>query len=200
MILRRLKSHGLYLIFLSMLTLMFLAEKSFLLVPFMQYGFIILYALSLLLTLLITVLFGNKDKPFHQQYYQSYQKTVFIFTCIVVVAFWIASIYATFMMFQAKNQIYLIFMWLATVINTFGLWYHRKVVINYEKNNLEIAYEIITFLVTLLLIVITIVVTYNYPHMMIYRFLISLVITIIYSVGVIFAPKQIKGELLNENL
>lgn len=98
------------LIMILNIILLTLAEKAFLLAPVIIYFIILTNIMVLILTLLISKLF-NKEIT------EIYSKTLFYSLILIFGILLISSVFATFLMPQAKNKGLLVFLWVATIIS-----------------------------------------------------------------------------------
>lgn len=164
---------------LLVLSLITLVEKALLVVPTVQYFIIEVVLSSIILSLVVTLLYKNKDDGFKDKFLIYYNKILFYGFIVITNILLFASIYGTFFMPQAKNSGLMIFIWLLTLTSISSIITMFKFKLRSNNDNLK---SVFSFLGILLLMVIIIIASFMRPNLQIIRLLALIVLSEVYLV------------------
>ena len=122
---------------LLVLSLITLVEKALLVVPTVQYFIIGVVLSSIILSLVVTLLYKNKDDGFKDKFLIYYNKILFYGFIVITNILLFASIYGTFFMPQAKNRGLMIFIWLLTLTSISSIITMFKFKLRSNNDNLK---------------------------------------------------------------
>lgn len=193
------KHYGLEVTILLTISILTGAERALLLVPTIQYAFIMLVIFGCLIALIANLLFPDKNRSFLNHYHKLYKITLFIILSIISITLWAVAVYATFFMYQAKNMYLISIIWILALLTTPNKIYFNlafKYPQQSENTSKNVLINIVVFLMIVMLMFLSMIITYNFPYMMIYRLFIGLVLTGFYVTVIrLLSQVQIDGRV-----